>query len=153
MATQSKSFKSYITQLEDFLNLYLVKKAPALPANVKEFIVNFAPWITLILIIIAVPAMLWVLGLGTFLMPFGFMMGPQAGFNYALSFIFSAASIVLEAMAIPGLFKRQKSAWYLVFYADLINVVYNIITLNVAGLIIGSLISFYFLFQVREYYK
>lgn len=55
MATQGKDFKSYMNQLEDLLTEYLVKKAPALPANVKEVIVNFAPWITLILVILALP--------------------------------------------------------------------------------------------------
>ena len=52
---KSKDFKSYLKQLEDLLSEYLVKKAPALPANIREAIVNFAPWVTLVVLILTLP--------------------------------------------------------------------------------------------------
>lgn len=133
---------------------YLVKKAPfTIPANIKEIIVKFAPWITLIVLIMALPALLFVLGIGTLVMPFSFMGGLQAGFSYTLTMILTAVSLVLEAVALPGLFKRTRGGWNLVYYASLVGVVQNIVSFNLGGLIIGSLLSFYVLFQVREYYK
>jgi len=149
----SKSYKTYLKQLEDLLTEYLVKKAPALPANIKEVIVKFAPWATLVIFIITLPIIFAVLGLGAILAPFSFFGGITAGTNYILTLIFSVIQLVLEAMAIPGLFKRTRSAWNLVFYAALVGAVQNIATFNLGGLVIGTLLSLYILFQIREYYK
>ena len=150
---KSKDFKSYLKQLEDLLSEYLVKKAPALPANIKEAIVNFAPWVTLVVLILTLPIVLAVFGLGAFFAPFSFLGGITAGTNYLLTILFSGVQLVLEAMAIPGLFKKSRAAWNLVFYAALVGAVQNIVTFNLGGLLIGTLLSLYILFQVREYYK
>lgn len=153
MATQNKDLKSSLNQLEVTLEEYFVKKAPTIPENIKEIIVNFAPWITLVILIITLPAVLFVFGLGTLLAPFSFLGGIQAGFSYTLSMIVLAISLVLEALAIPGLFKRSKGGWNLVFYASIINAVSNLISFNIVSLIIGTLITWYILFQVKSYYK
>jgi hypothetical protein len=142
-----------LTELELLLNEYFGKKAPQLPPGVKEAIVKYGPWITLVLLILSLPLILGLLGLSAFLSPFAMMGGVNAGFGYILSMIFLVISLVVEAMAIPLLFKREKKGWNLMFYSTLLNAVYNLISLNIGGLIIGCLISFYVLFQVREYYK
>ena len=149
----STSFKSYIKQLEDLLSEYLVKKAPALPANVKEAIVRFAPWAVLILFVITLPIVLAVFGLSAVFAPLSFLGGITVGTNYILTIILSAVQLVLEAMAIPGLFQKSRGAWNLVFYSTLVGAVQNIATFNLGGLIIGTLLSLYILFQVKEYYK
>src|SRR3989338_9330873 len=113
----STSFKSYIKQLEDLLSEYLVKKAPALPANVKEAIVRFAPWAVLILFVITLPIVLAVFGLSAVFAPLSFLGGITVGTNYILTIILSAVQLVLEAMAIPGLFQKSRGAWNLVFYS------------------------------------
>ncbi len=60
-----------------FLDFYLVRKAPfQLPDNVREWIVKFGPWIALVLLVLSLPPLLFVLGIGTVLMPFG-------GYGYA----------------------------------------------------------------------
>ena len=149
----STGYKTYLKQLEDLLHEYLVKKAPALPSNIKDAIVKFAPWATLVIFILTLPAILLVFGFGALMAPFSFMGGLTAGTNYILTFVFSAIQMVLEAMAIPGLFKNSRSAWNLVFYATLVGVLHNVVTFNLGSLIIGSLLSLFILFQVREYYK
>lgn len=153
MDNKGTDYKGYLGQLENLLNEYLVKKAPSLPAGAKEAIVKFAPWVTLIILILTLPLVLAVFGLGALLSPLSFMGGVTAGTNYILTLIFSGIQLVLEAMAIPGLFKRSKGAWNLVFYASLLGGIQNAITLNLGGLLIGTLLSLYILFQVREYYK
>lgn len=150
---KGSDYKSYLKKLEDLLSEYLVKKAPALPANIKEAIVKFAPWATLVILILTLPLVLAVFGLGAILAPLSFLGGVTAGTNYILTLVFSGISLVLEAMAIPGLFKRAKSAWNLVFYAALLGGIQNIVSFNLGGLLIGTLLSLYILFQVREYYK
>lgn len=147
------SYKNYLKQLEDLLHEYLVKKAPALPTNIKEAIVKFAPWATLVIFIITLPAILVVFGLGVILAPFSFLGGMTAATNNIVTILLTGVQLVLEAMAIPGLFKNSRSAWNLVFYSALVGAVQYLVTFNLGGLLIGSLLSLYILFQVREYYK
>ena len=154
MATKNAS----LSQLEDTLELYLVKKAPfQLPKNVKEIIVKIAPWFTLVGLIISLPLVLVAIGLGTLVAPFTAFLGPAAvvsyGVNYTFSMIVLGIALVLEAMAIPGLFARSKKGWRLVYYSMLVSLVSNLITFNIVGGLIGAVIGLYFLFQVKELYK
>ena len=78
---------------------------------------------------------------------------PFLGIEFIINVLFLGVMIVLQGLAIPGLFSRSKKAWTLLYWAVLVGVVQNIVSFNVGGLIIGGLISMYFLFQVKEYYK
>lgn len=149
----TKDYKEYLGDLEKLFEEYLLKKAPALPDGAKEAIVKFGPWITLIMMILAAPLLLAALGIGTFLSPFAFMGGLNAGFGYITGLIFTVVVIVLELIALPGLFKREMRSWRLMYYVTLLNAVHYAISFNVGNLVIGTLISMYILFQVREYYK
>lgn len=150
--------KASLGQLEDTLELYLVKKAPfQLPENVKEVIVKFAPWVTLILMVLTLPLILSVFGLGALLAPFATMLGPTAavtyGTNYLISTTVLAVSIILELIALPGLFKRSIKGWRLIFYASLLSIASSFLSFNFVGGIINGLIGLYFLFQIKNHYK
>lgn len=149
----SDGYKSYMKQLETMLEEYLGKKAPQLPSNARETIVSITPWATLIIMLIALPALFALFGLGAMMAPLSFMGGTGSGIHYLLTFVFVGISVVLEVMAIPGLFKREKRSWYLVYYAILVTTLYNIITFDLGGVILGSLLPLYVLFQIRSYYK
>jgi len=158
MATKSPNFQSYLSQLTDLCQEYLVKKAPALPSEWKEFIVKIAPWLAVIGVILGIPGILAIFGLGAILAPFSFLGGvvtgrPFLGITYLLNIAFLVVIVVLEALAIPGLFKRSQRSWNLLYYSVLVSIVQNIISFNIGGLIIGGLLSLYILFQVKEYYK
>jgi hypothetical protein len=158
MAEKNLGLKQGLSQLEDTLEVYLVKKAPfSIPENWKELIVQFAPYLTILGIVVSVPAVFAVLGLGALVSPFTAFLGPRYAlsysFNYILSMVALVVVIVLAAMAVPGLFKRQEKAWRFLFYASLVNVVSGFFGGDWVGMIIGTLISWYVLFQVREYYK
>jgi hypothetical protein len=140
-------------QLEATLKEYLIDKAPAMPAKWKELLVKYLPWITLIVFIVFLPVVLAVLGIGAVLLPFSFVGGIGSGISYTLSVLVLAAALVLEAMAIPGLFKQTAKSWRLLYYSALINALYNLLTFNLSGLIIGTLITLYLLFQIKSYYK
>lgn len=150
---KGKDFKSYLGDVERLCEEYLVKKAPSLPEGAKEAIVKFGPWISLILIVMSAPLFLGLLGLGAVLMPVSFMGGIQAGMGYTLSMVLALVALVIEVVALPGLFKRQKNAWYLMFYASLVGALQNLVTFNLGGLVVGTLLSLYVLFQVKSYYK
>ena len=151
--TNSSDLKSLFSQMETSLEELLLKKAPGLPTNVKESLVKYAPYISILVVVLALPPVLALLGIGAVLSPFAYMGGVYAGSSFSLALLFLIASIVIEAAAIPGLFARKQSAWRLMYYGVLINAVYELFKFNLGSLIIGSVISLYFLFQVKSYYK
>ncbi|MEK7177539.1 MAG: hypothetical protein AAB705_01790 [Patescibacteria group bacterium] len=152
-------FGGALSKLEVTLEEYLVKKAPfQLPTNVKEIIVKFAPYLAILGVVMGIPGVLALLGAGAILAPIGLVGGlmtgkPFLGFGYIVSVVFLAVMVLLEGLAIPGLFSRSKKAWTFLYWSALVGVVQNIVSFNVGGLIIGGLLSMYFLFQVKEYYK
>jgi len=139
-----------IKQIEMKLEDIFVRKLPALPASIKEIIVRFGPWIALVALVFSLPTLLGALGLSALMMP-GW--GYSYRFGYNMAWWISIVSMVLVALALPGLFKRKISAWRLMFYSALIMAVYNLVTVNLGGLIIGTGISMYILFQIKSYYK
>jgi len=141
----------YLTQIEEKLDLYFGKKAPAMPENIKEFIVKYSPYLTLIALALSISALLLALGLSSAFMPLAYAGGYRPAFS--LSSIISLVAMILEIVALPGLFKRTKNSWELMFYASLIMVLSYIFALNIGSLIIGGAISFYVLFQIKSYYK
>lgn len=150
-----KDMKGLVGQLEALLDEYMVKKAPfALPKEVKEFIVKISPYLVIILALMAVPAILVALGFTAIVAPFAMLGVYTWGFGAMIALIASSIAIVMEVMAVPGLFNRTKASWRLVFYASIVSLVGGIISLHgVFGAIIGTIIGWYILFQVKELYK
>ncbi|MFA5827937.1 MAG: hypothetical protein WC841_01045 [Candidatus Shapirobacteria bacterium] len=142
-----------IVKLEEFLDLYLVQKAPALPDNIKEFIVKYGPYISLVMMVLMAPALIGLIGLSSVAMPFAYLGGVRSGFNFSLSTILMIGQLALQVIALPGLFKRAKSAWRLMFYSVLVSIVYSLLAGNLINGLVSALISFYILFQVKSYYK
>jgi len=142
-----------MTQLEGTLNLYLKQKAPPLPKNIKELIVSLAPWLNIVLIVIALPALLAVLGIGAYVRPFAYWGGARLGSLYYLSLVFLGVTLLMRLLALPGLFSRSRSGWKWLYYSVLVNLVYSLFNYNLVGGLIGAVIGLYFLFQVKEYYK
>lgn len=137
--------------LMGFLDFYLVKKAPfQIPDNAKEWLVQYGPWITVVLMVLMLPAVLFVLGVGTALVPFG-------GVGYATGFGYLAIGLIVElgltAASLPGLFARRMAGWKLLFYARAVGLVASLLAGNIVSALVGGLISFYILFQVRPLYK
>lgn len=152
----AKTNASPLAQLDETLDLYFGKKAPALPTNVKEIIVKVAPWLAVVLVILfllGLPALLAVFGIGAMFAPVGMMGGVNYGATYIISLVLMIVTVVLEALAIPGLFKRTKAGWNFLFYSTLVGIISNVLSLNISGIILGVLIPLYFLYQVKSYYK
>jgi hypothetical protein len=156
--TEGADLGSMFVKLETTLEEYLGKKAPQLPKSWRDIVVKFAPYLAIIGVVLGIPGVLALLGIGTFIVPLGTVGGiisgrPFLGIGYLVNVIFLGVTIVLEGLAIPGLFSRTKKAWNLLYWCALVGAVQNIISFNVGGLIIGTLLSLYVLFQVKEYYK
>ncbi len=151
-------FSKTMGQLEALLDQYLREKAPGIPKEWKEFIVKVLPYLAIVGVIFLIPTVLAAFGLGTFVGPFGTIGGmatgrPFLGLNYLIGVLFVAAELVFIALAVSPLFKRAKKGWQYLYYAALLGGVSSLIRFDLAGLIIGTGLSLYILFQVKEYYK
>lgn len=147
-----------VTKLEMTLNDFFGKKAPALPKGIKDFIVMVTPYLTVLGVIgtllAVVPLVLLVLGLGVALAPFAAVGGAWGwGFMGIVGLVSLVLTLILEIMAIPGLFKKKKSAWNKLFWVSLISLITSLLSGNLVGMAVGALISWYLLFQIRSYYK
>ena len=149
----SPDVKSLMAKLDAFFTEYLGKKAPAIPENIKEAIVKYGPYLVVIGLILSIGPIIAFFGISTLVAPVVALSGVRYGAGYYLSTLVLLASLVIEAIAIPGLFGRKKSGWNLMYLSALINAVYAIVNLNVFGLIIGTGITMYILFQIRSYYQ
>lgn len=140
-----------MNQLENWLAVYFGEKAPQLPPKAKEVIVKIAPWLVLVGVLLSLPAIFSLLGWGAALGSW-MMWGGVMGGTYYLWLILTIAVIVLEIIALPGLFHRTRKGWLFAFYAVLVSAIQNLVMMSIGGLVIGLLIGLYLLFQVRSYY-
>jgi len=149
--------KGLVDQLEAILDEYMVKKAPfVLPIGIKEFIVTVSPYLIIIFAIMALPIIFAAMGLTAFLTPFAMMGGYGYGWGFAgiISLIVAVVTVVMEVMAVPGLFKRTKGSWRLLFYASIVSLIGGILSIyGIVGAIISAIIGWYILFQVKDMYK
>lgn len=163
-----------ITKLETSLNDIFVKKAPALPEKAKTIIVQFIPWVTLVLGILAGLSALWLwqwahtvnqLANTVYEWSSSYGVTTQAvdrmNIFVWISLLIMLVQAVIYIMAFSPLKSRKKSGWNLLFYASLLYVAYGFVSIFIdsyggfgrfIGDLIGAAIGLYFLFQIREHY-
>lgn len=144
-----------IAKFEAWLENVMVAKAPfQIPMGGKEFIVTVSPYLVIIGIVLFVISLPALLGLGAMVGSMGVAMG-HAGWTWMalVSLVSGVVALVLEAWAVSGLFKRTAASWRLVFYATLVSFAGNVLSLNIVGALIGGVIGWYLLFQVKALYK
>lgn len=140
-----------LASVDKFLEEYLVKRAPALPKKVKQILVDYGPYAIIISIVFAVPSILAFAGLNRVFNTYGFVTGR---FGYFSTFaLISLVSLGLEIAAVPGLLAKKLSAWKLLYWANWVNLLHSLLTLNLLSFIIGGALSFYILFQLKPLYK
>lgn len=142
-----------LNNLEKTLSTYFVDKAPKMPQDIQNIIVQFGPWVMLIVVIVSIPGILGFLGFGAMVAPFSSLAYKTAGPTYAVIWALSIIVLALNALALPGLFKKELRSWRLIFYSILVSAVQDIVSMNILGLIIGSVISLYILFQIKHNYR
>ena len=132
-------------------------KLPAFPKGVNEFIVSVAPWLALIFGLLAIVSGLGAFGLLTALSPVAMVAGAgRFAFTGLLAAVLLVVQGAIELWAFPSLKKRKVKGWDLMFYSLLLSVVASVISLSVGsvvGAVVGALIGYYFLYQVKSYYK
>jgi hypothetical protein len=164
---------SALQSLENSLEDVFVKKAPALPENGKKAIVEYIPYINLILGLLslwtAYALWHWAHLADNLINYANTLSAAYGGGTIAhtrmsgilwLGMVVMAVQALLYIAAFPALRDRKKSGWNLMFYALLVNVVYGVVVLfsdyggvgNLLGSLIGSAVGLYFLFQIRGHY-
>jgi len=163
---------SALQPLEKNLDDLFVKKAPPLPASGKKALVEYLPWINLVLGLLA---LLVVYGLWNWahadngLINYanslssaygGPTVGNRLSFGIWLGLVVLTVEALLYIAAFPATRERKKSGWNLMFYAMLVNLLYGVIIAftsyggvgSLIGTVIGSAIGLYLLFQIRSSY-
>lgn len=151
-----KEMLGFIGKVEAWLDEYMVTKAPfQIPLAGKEFLAKVAPYLIIVFSVLALPALLALFGITAVLAPASVVSGYGMGWGFfgIIGAVTAIASLVLNVIAIPGLFKRTHASWRLVFYATLVSLIGGILSYNPIGAIIGAIIGWYILFQVKGLYK
>lgn len=138
---------SVVSMLED-----LFGKLPALPSSAVDVLVKITPWLALIFGVLGVLGALAGLGILTAFAPFAIAGGVG---SYGLGFVAAAGlgiSSVMMLLAFSGLRAQKAGGWSLLFWSEVVNIAASLIGISV-GSIIGALIAFYLLFQIKTRYK
>jgi len=137
--------------LEKELEPIFLQKFPPFSESVKEFLVQYGPYIILVLSVIGVLGLLTALGLGGAVLGMG---GVTAGiaFNAYVGIAIGIVTLVMYLMAFSPLKARKRAGWNLLYYALLLGLISNLIQLYLLGFIVGGLLGFWVLFQIREKY-
>ena len=155
-AEMKKEVLGFVGKVEAWLDEYMVTKAPfQIPMSGKEMLANVAPYLIIVFSVLALPALLALFGFTALFAPAAMVAGGGMGWGFfgIVSVATSITALILNVMAIPGLFKRTHSSWRLLFYGSLVSFVGGVLSMNPVGAIIGAIISWYILFQVKELYK
>jgi hypothetical protein len=151
MAKKSSQGKGLIEIVEKFF-----ASAPALPKNAKEAIVKITPILAIIFGILGILGAIGGLGVLTATSPL-MMMGGATGISaYGGGFVASLVWLVSSALllaAFPGTTARKSNGWNMLFWSEVVNIVGSFVALSFVSGIIGGLIGFYLLFQIKSFYK
>lgn len=132
-------------------------KFPPLPKNATDVLVQVMPFIALIFGILGIVVSIGGLGILTATSPLSFLGGASTvsayGTGFIASIVYLAASVLLLA-AFPGIKAKKYQGWKLLFWSEVVSLIGGVIGLSsiVSGLI-GALIGFYLLFQIKSHYK
>jgi hypothetical protein len=144
---RNNSIDSYIDMVGEYF-----KKLPELPRRGREAVVVITPWLALVFGVLGVITALVGLGVFTFLAPLAMIVGARgagAGFVIVLLGLVSSALLL---MAFPGTKSRRMNGWKLIYYSEVVGIIADIVSLSLSG-VLFALIGFYFLYQIRSYYK
>lgn len=167
---------SQLKKVEATMDEYLVKKAPfQIPSSGRKAIVEWAPWISLIVGVLSLIAALslWQAGhkanqvidaTNDFLRAYGgdtVSSVPELSVFFYVAIVALVAQAALMIYAFPGLKVKSKAkGWTILLLSSLINLVYGVFVAftdygsfsNLFFSLIGSLVGLYILAQIRSNY-
>ena len=154
--------KKGLLKLESTLTHYFSNNPPAhLPDNAQRVMVKIIPWLVVSALVMTLPWLFLAITVGSSIGFVGSATASTLKPLYYVSVLTLLVVVIILMRALPGLFNRRASAWRLLYYATLINVVYAVFRwLSVPAAIFSfiwalfiSLIALYILFQIRPHYR
>ncbi|WP_159470788.1 hypothetical protein [Dyadobacter sp. 3J3] len=137
--------------LENELEPIFLGKFPPFPENVKEFLVKYGPYFLLVGAILTLFGLLAAFGIGTAAIGVG-MIAYGGGFSMYVGLLIATVIMVMYLMAFSPLRARKRAGWNLLYYALILSLISNLLQLALFAFIIGGVIGFWVLFQIREKY-
>ncbi len=157
MARKVKTVKKEsITDSSDMMikmENFFTKQLPALPQGVKDFIVNFGPWLIALNLLSTLPALFVGNTFFLYMSPMMNAFGRGYGAGWGLSWWIVVATSILNLLSLPGLFKKQMSGWNLAYLAVWVNLIGSLIRFDLVSVLVGGGLGFYLLFQVKKLYR
>jgi hypothetical protein len=158
---KDQTLGEFFAQVDDYLHDLLVERAPKLPENVKETFVRFMPIINMIIIfttvyagIITLYTLSWLQRdpiLSSGLVGYGYL-GQRNALANGLDITTIGFTLYFLFKAQMGLQSKEKSAWKFLLFAQMVNTAIAILSFSLPFLF-GNLITLYFLYQIKSYYK
>lgn len=131
-------------QVEKLLEEHLGQSAKVLmPEQWRENFARYFPWVTLLLMPVHFASVMLLFGLTALASLVGHFSWTGA--------LLSAAVLVCDVIALPGLFSRARRGWAFFVYAQLISIVSDLISVSAIGLLLGVVIL-WIAFQVKPKY-
>lgn len=130
----------------------LFAKLPHLPQSAHRIVVKLTPWANLLGLLLALPAIFSLIGLGALAGPL-MSMGGSWAYYYGYGVIFAIALTILHGLAAKPLFDHKASGWQYLYYSILVAGLESLLMGDIVGLIIGTGISLYLLFEVRPAFR
>lgn len=157
-------FSGPLASFEAWLYGIVYEKVPfKFPVNVREWIVKYGPWITLVLGLVLLPGLLAVFTISSYVATvYTAYVAASVGPMYYVAMLMLAVQIVVMFASISPLLKRKRIGWQLLFYSSTLSLVYSIFNTfsygyfsfgTLIGGLIGAAIGYYVIFQIRSYYK
>jgi uncharacterized membrane protein YwaF len=166
--------KQQLESLENYL-AGVFKNAPKISENGRRGLVNAMPWIALVFGILQVISTLGLWGMGRRVNDFAVGINtlarqygvestvPELSIFFWIALFFIGVSAIFLLLAYPGLKDRKKVGWDWLFYGALVNLLYGVVSLffdnyygggfgRLFSAILGTAITFWILFQVRDAY-
>ncbi|MDQ6482181.1 hypothetical protein [Dyadobacter sp. LHD-138] len=137
--------------LENELEPIFLGKFPPFPDNVKELLVQYGPYLILIGAILGLLGLLAAFGIGGAAIGLG-LAAYGSGFSFYVGIVLAAVMMIMYLMAFSPLRARKKAGWNLMYYALLLSLISNLLQLAILAVIIGGVLGFWVLFQIRDKY-
>lgn len=137
--------------LENELEPIFLGKFPPFPDNVKELLVQYGPYLILIGAILGLLGLLTAFGIGTAALGIG-MASYGSGFSFYVGIVLATVMMIMYLMAFSPLRARKKAGWNLMYYALLLSLISSLLQLAILSVIIGGVLGFWVLFQIRDKY-
>ena len=137
--------------LENELEPIFLGKFPPFPDNVKELLVQYGPYLILIGAVLGLLGLLAAFGIGTAAIGIG-MASYGGRFSFYVGIVLAIVMMIMYLMAFSPLRARKRAGWNLMYYALLLSLVSNLLQMAILAVIIGGVLGFWVLFQIRDKY-